>query len=72
MIVSDQMTREEALKELEEPMYDEKMMADYIQMIKARLGISDADFNAIMSATPHQHTDYKTDLFSTKIRKFFK
>ena len=72
MIISGQMTREEALKELKEPMYDEQMMADYIRIIKGRLGLSDADFSALMSATPHQHTDYKTDLFSTKIRKIIK
>ncbi len=74
MIISGQMKREEALKELEEPMYDEKMMADYIRMIKDRLGLSDKEFEVIMNAAPHQHTDYKTDLFSTstKIRKFFK
>lgn len=37
MIVSGQMTREQALKELEEPLYDEKMMDGYISIIKGRL-----------------------------------
>ena len=69
MIVSGQMTREEALKELAEPMYDEKMMQGYIEHIKSNLGISDEEFDAIMTAPTHQHTDYKYDKLSVLIRK---
>src|SRR5574344_179038 len=61
MISSGQMTREEALKEMSEPLYDEKQMAEYIALIKNRLGITDEEFENIMSAPTHQHTDYKTD-----------
>lgn len=61
MIVSGQMTREEALKELEEPMYDEKMMDEYIAIIKEKLEISDEEFREIMDAPTHQHAEYKTD-----------
>ena len=69
MIVSGQMTREQALKELEEPLYDEKMMDGYISIIKGRLGFSDADFDRIMNAPAHQHTDYKTDRLDAILRK---
>ena len=61
MIVSGQMTREEALRELEEPLYDEKKMQDYIQLIKEKLNISDVEFDEIMNAPTHEHTDYKTE-----------
>lgn len=71
MIISDQMTREVALKELEEPLYDETMMDEYIAIIKKRLKLSDADFDRIMAAPTHQHTDYKTDKASVFIRKLF-
>lgn len=72
MIVSGQMTREQALKELEEPLYDEQMMNEYIAVIKQRLGLSDADFERIMKAPVHQHTDYKTDRIDSFLRKILK
>ena len=68
MIVSGQMTREEALKELEEPMYDEKMMDEYIAIIKEKLEISDEEFQEIMDAPTHQHTEYKTDKLAAFIQ----
>lgn len=74
MIVSDQLTRGEALQLMEQPLYDEKMMEDYIAIIKKRLKLSDADFDRIMAAPTHQHTDYRTDKAGElirKIRKFF-
>lgn len=70
MIISGQMTRDEALKELSEPMYDEKMMADYISFIKKQMGISDMEFKEIMAAPTHQHTEYKTE-DKTLTYKFF-
>ena len=61
MVVSGQMTREEALAEYSEPLYDEQMMKEYIAYIKKQLCISDEEFDAIMSAPAHQHTDYRTE-----------
>lgn len=61
MIVSGQLTRDEALQELEKPLYDEHQMQECIQLIKSRVGISDSEFEEIMSAPSHQHTDYKTE-----------
>lgn len=59
MIVSGQMTRDEALALLEEPLYDQKMMDSYIQLIKEKLSISDEEFAQLMETEPHQHTDYR-------------
>ena len=50
MIASGQMTREEALLELDKPLYDETLMASYIGQIKQRLSLSDEAFDAIMAA----------------------
>lgn len=72
MIVSGQMTREEALRELEKPMYDEDLMYEYIQTIKERLNISDREFEELMNAPNHQHTDYKVDKWSVLLRKIVK
>lgn len=58
MIVSNQMTREEALKEYAEPLYDEVMMSEYIAYIKEHLNITDEEFREIMAAPTHQHTEY--------------
>ena len=61
MIVSGQMTREEALKELSEPLYDEKQMDEYISFIIDRLGIDQDTFDTIMAAPPHQHDEYDVE-----------
>lgn len=61
MIISSQMTREEALQELKEPLYDTKIMDEYITLIKKNLGITDAEFESIMKAPTHQHTEFKTE-----------
>lgn len=61
MIASGQMTREEALKEMKEPIYDRKMMESYIAIIKKNLKITDEEFDEIMSAPVHQHEEYAVD-----------
>lgn len=61
MIVSGQMTRDQALEELKKPLYDSIIMEEYINTIKAKLNISDEEFERIMSAPTHQHTDYRTE-----------
>lgn len=61
MIVSGQMTREEALIELEKPLYDQKMMEEYIAIIKKNMGLSDDEFQRIMDAPVHQHAEYAVE-----------
>lgn len=58
MIISGQMTREEALEEYSQSLYDETVMNGYIKLIRERLGISEAEFDSIMENPTHQHTDY--------------
>lgn len=72
MIVSGQMTREQVLEELNKPLYDEKMMNEYISVIKDHLGLSDEDFERLVAAPAHQHTDYKTDRIDPILRKIIK
>ena len=71
MIVSGQLTRDAALDALSQPMYHEAMMQAYIGIIRDRLGISEEEFEAIMKAPAHQHTDYaveKKNLFDQGLR----
>ncbi len=63
MIISEQMTREEALAELELPIYDENEMKKDIEVICNALNISDEEFEKVMKSPPRQHTDYKTDKY---------
>lgn len=72
MIVSGQMTRDKALKELKQPIYDEKMMNNYIDFIINHLDISKDEFDRIMELPSHEHTDYKTDKAAVLIRKIIK
>lgn len=72
MIVSGQMTRENAIKEFNEPLYDSEMMDVYISIIKERLKISDEEFDEIMMSDVHTHEEYGYDIFGEKIRRIIK
>lgn len=72
MIVSGQMSREEALKELEKPIYEKELMNEYIKFIINKLGITEEEFQEIMNAPAHEHTDYKTDKLSVILRRFIR
>jgi len=61
MIVSGQITREQALEIYEKPLYEESMMIKYINIIKDKLNMSDKEFGDIMNAPIRQHTDFKTN-----------
>lgn len=69
MIVSGQMTREKALKLLEEPLYDEEEMEKDIGFILNSLDLSREEFNRIMSEPSKQHTDYRTSIYNSIRRK---
>lgn len=61
MIVSGQMTREDALSKLSKPLYDEKLMRDYINIVKEKLVMADSEFDEIMDLLPKQHNEYKVE-----------
>ena len=69
MIISDQMTREAALKELKIPMYDSADMEKTKVYVLDKLGITQNEFNGILSEAPKQHTDYKIDRLTVFINK---
>lgn len=61
MIMSGQMTRDEALRQMEEPLYDSEQMEEYISLIKRNMKISDKEFDEIMAAPTHQHEEYAVE-----------
>ena len=68
MIVSGQMTRAEALAEAARPICEGVPMDEYVAEIKANMHLSDAEFEEIMRAPTHQHTEYKTDRLDAALR----
>ena len=68
LIITGQMTREEALLELKKPLYDKHEMQKEIDIILNILDMSREEFEAIMKQPTHQHTEYKTSIFE-KLRR---
>jgi len=61
LICSGQMTRQEAIGELEKPIYDpEELKADKEYVLK-KFGLTEAEFERIMQLPVRKHTDFKTD-----------
>lgn len=60
LIVSGQITREDALVKLEEPLYDQQELEVDIAYFCKKLRISRAQFDELMTATPHHYTDFPT------------
>lgn len=58
MVLSGQMTREEALEELKEPLYDKDIMDKYEHIIAANLGISNDELEGLLKAPIHQHDKF--------------
>ena len=71
MIVSGQMKREEALIELQKPLYNEKEMELEITQICNALKITKEEFENVMKSEPKQHTDYPIDKFYILFKKLF-
>lgn len=69
MIVSDQITREEAISELQKPIYDENDMRKTVEFILSKLNISEDEFNEILLDKPKQHFDYKIDYLTKVVNK---
>lgn len=72
MIVSGQMTRDQAMEELKKPLYDEKMMTDYKKFICSKIGISIEELEGYVKAPNHEHDEYKTDKLAVAIRKIIR
>ena len=63
MIVSGQMTRDQALKEYAEPIYDEAEMNELIKRVLNKLQMDISEFDNVMKKPALQHTDYPTSYY---------
>jgi N-acetyl sugar amidotransferase len=60
LILTGQMTREEALKELESPAYDPEMIAHDFEFVATKLGISVQELKGYAGAPRKTYRDYKS------------
>ena len=71
LIISGQMTREEALSRLEQPGYaSEELREADMSFLAEYLGISRSEFDAILARPPRSHDDYPKSLLSNRIIPF--
>lgn len=61
LILSGQMTREEAFAELEKPTYPEELLKEDREYTIKKLGLSEQAFDDIMAAAPKTFEDYRTN-----------
>jgi aminotransferase len=70
LIVSKQMTKEDALKKLAEPLYDPQELEIDITYFCKKLRITRKQFNELMLAPSHHHTDFPTwDIYYRYLKK---
>tara|TARA_R100001132_G_C3268015_1_gene90453 strand:- start:701 stop:1804 length:1104 start_codon:yes stop_codon:yes gene_type:complete len=62
LILTGEITRDEAIAELQMPPYDEDLQNEDKAYVAKKLGFSDAEFDAILTADPVPHAHYGTDL----------
>lgn len=76
LIISGQITREEAMKELEKPLYAHLPFTEELRIILKKLNLTEAELDKIMSETPKHHSDYPNSFFNNfgsfarKLRKY--
>lgn len=69
MIISGQMTREEALKRLEEPLYTPNELRIDLDFVLSRIGMSANEFNEIMMSVPsHDHLEYPISFINKTVK----
>ncbi len=72
MVISGQITRQEALELLKKDIIDEELLQKYICKIIDNFKISKEEFDKIMMQKPHKHSEYKVSNFEqrrTRIKK---
>lgn len=71
LICSGEITREEALAEMEKPPYAEELLREDMQFVIKKFGLTEAEFDAIMHLPPRRHTEYRNHYFLFhKLRRF--
>ena len=61
LICAGQMIKEDALKELEQPIYPKAELEQDKEYVLKKFGLSEKEFDEIMQLPIHRHEDFKTD-----------
>lgn len=69
MIVTGQISRDDALEELSKPLYDERELSNDIEYFCKKLGIDNSEFQRLMEVPNRDYRDYKSNQFIYKIMK---
>lgn len=76
MILAGEITREEAIKELEKPLYDPIELKEDILFVRKKLGFTESEFNEIMDCPKRTFKEFSSDhgkfLFIKKTQKYLK
>ena len=62
LILTNQMTREEAIEKLSKPAYDVKTVAQDFEYVATKLGFTVQEFQALMDAPNKTYRDYKSNM----------
>ena len=71
MIISGQMTREQALAELAEPLYEESYMENVKKLLSQNMGITLEDLENYVIAPIRQHSDFKQEKLEPLLKKVY-
>ena len=72
MIVSGQMSRDEALEELKKPLYNKESMERDIEIVLRKLNLDKDTFDALISRAGKKHSDYSTSFVYKLVKKCFR
>lgn len=61
LIAAGQLSREEALEKIKEPIMDTEILRQDIEYVPKKLGLSREEFESIMKLPPRMHEDYPTN-----------
>lgn len=64
LICSNQLTREQASEELQQPIYDAEQLTIDMDFVLKKLGLSATEFDNLMQLPPRPHTDFKVESYS--------
>ena len=61
LIRNGEITREEAMAELNKPLYQPEELEEEKSYVLKKLGFTEEEFDKLMNEEPHSHLDFKTD-----------
>ena len=72
IIIAGQMTREEALNRLKEPLYTQESLEKDLCFVLDKIGMQREEFDQIMNSEPHSHTEYPISAFNAMLPALLK